>query len=289
MASHASNGALVYTTEEKTEYEINTRHTNSKYLDNIKLCNNLIATTKLDTVLDYETIIIATPSHAFENVLKNLIALGLPQSTILLIATKGMCKSPLQLFSQKIESTINNSYGFISGPNFAKEVAQGKFSSITITSKDISLTKYVSRNLTSDNLDLTVSNDIITVQIAGIVKNIIAIKSGILQAQGQGENARAWLVSKALQEIATISNALGGSLESLTLPAVIGDLVLTSYSVTSRNTKFGYEFCKNNFSKDFLINYPVLVEGIQAAKLLKQFTTSHNIYLPITSSIAELF
>ena len=107
-------------------------------------------------------------------------------------------------------------------------------------------------------------------------------------AQGYGENARAWLVSKGLEEIAVISRALGGAQESLTLPAVIGDLVLTSYSTTSRNTKFGYEFHQNNYSKEFLANYPVLVEGASAAKLLHSFVSNYNLDLPMTSSVAKL-
>jgi glycerol-3-phosphate dehydrogenase (NAD(P)+) len=192
------------------------------------------------------------------------------------------------LFSTKMEQEFDNPYAFISGPNFAKEVAVGNFASITITSKDKSLAQQVADELSSEQLDVSVSTDIITVQIAGIVKNIIAIKSGILMAQGYGENARAWLVSKGLEEIAIISKALGGNQESLTLPAVIGDLVLTSYSTTSRNTKFGYEFHQNNYSKEFLANYPVLVEGASAAKLLHSFVSNYNLDLPMTSSVAKL-
>ena len=144
--------------------------------------------------------------------------------------------------------------------------------------------------LSTDNLDVTVSDDIITVQIAGIVKNIAAIRSGIIQSYGAGENAKASLVSCPLQEIAMITKLLGGKAETLNLPAVIGDLVLTCYSTTSRNTTFGYEFHKNNYSKEFSQNYPILVEGVSSARLLKNFLQAKkiNLNLPIISSVSDV-
>ena len=288
LVARVYGSALIYTPEVNIVDEINNHHKNSKYLDDTALPSGITATVSLLDVASYDVIILAVPSQAFEIVIQELKQIGLSSKTVFLIATKGMCQEPLQWFSTKMEQELDNPYAFISGPNFAKEVAVGNFASITITSKDQPLARYIADELSSEQLDVSVSTDIITVQIAGIVKNIIAIKSGILMAQGYGENARAWLVSKGLEEIAIISKALGGNQESLTLPAVIGDLVLTSYSTTSRNTKFGYEFHQNNYSKEFLANYPVLVEGASAAKLLHSFVSNYNLDLPMTSSVAKL-
>ena len=108
----------------------------------------------------------------------------------------------------------------------------------------------ISDILDRDNLEISTASDVITVQIAGIVKNIVAIRSGIMQAQGSGENAKAWLISMGLHEISVISSVLGGNVQSLSLPAVVGDLALTSYSTTSRNTRFGLEYHNSNYSKE---------------------------------------
>lgn len=124
-------------------------------------------------------------------------------------------------------------------------------------------------------------------QIAALVKNIVAIKSGMMEAEGFGENARAWLISTGLNEIRLIAQNFGGRPESLSLPAVVGDLVLTSYSKTSRNTKFGFDFHNNNYTKEYLKNYPVLVEGISSARLLKKYLSDSNLELPIISSVAD--
>lgn len=288
MMARTYDHALLYTWESAQADEINTQHKNSKYLGDILLPYEVTATTDLAATINYDIIIIAVPSHAFEDILFDLKKINLSSKPLILIATKGLCSRPVQLFSSKIEQEFDNKYGFISGPNFAKEVALGNFASVTITSKNLPLAKKIANILRSDQLRTTYSSDIITMQIAGIVKNIIAIKSGIFIAEGYGENAKAWLVAQGLDEIATISQAMGGRAVSLTLPAVIGDLVLTSYSTTSRNTKFGYEFHKNNYSKEFLKSYPILVEGISGAKLLQKYLEDYNLYLPITSSIAKL-
>ena len=91
-----------------------------------------------------------------------------------------------------------------------------------------------------------------------------------------------------LQEIATIITALGGNIESLCLPAVIGDLVLTSYSTTSRKIKFDFDFYNNNYSQEFLTNYPILVEGLQAVPLIMALIKPYNLDVPIISSIFKL-
>lgn len=289
LICRAIGSAIIYTNQQSVATDINEHHKNTSCLGQIELPDRLQATTNFNDVLQCETIIIATPSYNFETIIQKLKLADLDQSINLLIATKGLCQSPIQLFSQKLEQELTNSYGFISGPNFAQEIAQGKFAGITLACKDIALAKNIAKQIIGDKLDISVSDDVITAQIAGIVKNIIAIKSGILQAKADGENSQALLISKALQELSTISQALGGRIESVILPSVVGDLVLTSYSRTSRNTKFGFELHQNNYSKDFINNYPVLVEGVRSAKLLTEFVKNYNLELPVINSVAELF
>lgn len=290
LVARATGKSGLYVIENNTVDEINNTHQNKKYLGDIVLPTGIKATSDITNAISSDVIIIAVPSYAFESTLLQLKDSGLRKDTTLLIATKGLCENPSQLFSDKVEQKLDNVYAFISGPNFAKEVAEDKFTSITISSKNIEIAKEIADILKTPNLDVTTSDDIITVQIASIVKNIVAIKSGILQASGFGENAKAWLISKGLQEISLISKQLGGKAETLCLPAVIGDLLLTCYSVTSRNTKFGYEFHQNNYSKDFLNNYPILIEGVSSARLLSCFLKAKQIELnlPIIKSIATI-
>lgn len=287
MVARSSGGCLLYSIEQKVADEINKQQKNSRYLGDVILPGGVFATTDFSEIVNYKTIIIAVPSFAFADTLDKLKEHNLPNSATLLVATKGMCENPLQFFSERIEMILPNSYGFISGPNFAKEVAEGRFAAITISSKDLGLAQKYAKIFAIDNLETSVSDDVITVQIASLVKNIIAIKSGMMEAEGQGENARAWLISMALKEISIIANTLGGKAESLSLPAVVGDLVLTSYSKTSRNTKFGFNFHKNGYEKEYLKNYPILVEGVAGARLLKLYLEKYGLKLPVISSIID--
>ena len=290
LVARAVGSVSLYAIEDRVVEEINNKQQNSAYLGGVVLPMGIHATSNIQDIIACDVIIIAAPSYVFEKILQQLKEHGLSKNTILLIATKGLCENPSQLFSDKVESELDNIYAFISGPNFAKEVAEDKFSSVTISSKNMDIANKIASILASKKLEVTVSDDIITVQIASIIKNIAAIKSGIIQGDGAGDNAKAWLISCALQEIAMIAKVLGGKPETLSLPAVVGDLVLTCYSITSRNTKFGYEFHQNNYSRDFLDNYPILVEGVSSARLLKDFLKANqiNLDLPIISSISDI-
>ncbi|MEM6338558.1 MAG: NAD(P)H-dependent glycerol-3-phosphate dehydrogenase [Pseudomonadota bacterium] len=287
LATRAVGNCLVHTIEQEAADEINSQHKNSRFLGDTRLPDGLKATLDIQDTIDSDIIIIAVPSFAFVKTLEDLKAVGVSDKTVFLIATKGMCENPLQLFSERIKSMFENSFGFISGPNFAQEVAQDKFASVTISSKDMDLAREIASTLSTDKLEVSITDDIITVQIAALVKNIVAIRSGMMEAEGHGENARAWLISMGLSEIKAIAGTIGGKPDSLSLPAVVGDLVLTSYSKTSRNTRFGFDFHNNSYSREYLKNYPVLVEGIASARLLKKYLSTSNLELPIISSVAD--
>lgn len=266
--------------------EILTYHTNSKYLGNAKLPDNIFPTCNID-LSGQEIIIIAVPSHAFNEVLNLLKSASLSSSTVLLIATKGLSGDPTQLISNKIKTLFTNPIAFIAGPNFANEVANNLLTYANIASEDIDLAKNLSIDLMTPNFIINPIDDIITIQIAGCIKNIIAIKSGIYEASGYKENAKAGLITEGLREISTLSKALGGKHDSLIEPAVIGDLILTCYSQTSRNTKFGYELALNNNKIEFLQNYPYLVEGVHSTKLILDLMSKYKLDLPIVYSVAK--
>ncbi|WPX98581.1 NAD(P)H-dependent glycerol-3-phosphate dehydrogenase [Candidatus Megaera polyxenophila] len=281
---------VIYSDSKEVADGINNKKTNSRYLESVTLPPNLVATDNIAEVTNSEVIFIVVPSHAFGNVLEEMKKYSVPLTTIFVIATKGISSNPLELLSERFRRHFANPFAFSSGPNFAKEVALGKFSSATVSSPDLTLANNLAQKLSTPNFEISTTEDIITVQISSLVKNMVAIKSGILEASGAGENARAWLITKALQEILHISSIIGGKPETLLEPAVVGDLILTSYSKTSRNTKFGFELHQNNYSQSFISSYSTLVEGVEAAKLVKPFLLKYNIKLsdlPIINSVVE--
>lgn len=285
LVRRAVGRAYLYSHHQNIIEEINQKNTNSRYLPAIKLPDRIYATNQLENLLDSEIIIIAVPSIAFAQMMQEMLDAGLDQKVILLVATKGMCNQPARLFSEYLETICPNQYGFITGPNLASEVAKDQLTSIVITAKEQNIAEFIANLLATKQLKTSSSTDIVTVQIASLVKNIVAIGAGMMRAEGAGENALAWLISAASKEIAIISKKLGGQVDSLFSPAVIGDLVLTSYSTKSRNYQFGYQFCKNNYAKNYLTNYPQLVEGVNASRLLAEYLEKYDLAIPVISSI----
>ncbi len=339
LAAQNFNNVTLFLRDEEIAKEILHNKTNIKYLGDIKLPAHLQATTNLSVIKDFELIIIAVPSYAFDDSIKLLKTHGISKGNTLLIATKGFARNPNELFSDRLKTLLpHSSTAFFVGPNLAKELAKNLPASASIASLDIA--NKIAYNLGSKNFTTNVTSDIVTLQVAGALKNIFAIKSGIDLAREQGENARATLIVAALKEIAILSKALGGMQElsdiysyemkdwdtkfnlekskefarrgaertevcehprsykddvanfssstSILLEAgVVGDLVLTCYSLGSRNTKFGYELGISSDKKKFLQEYKQLVEGREALKLVLDLIKKYNLRMPIISEVAN--
>ncbi|HJD59915.1 MAG TPA: NAD(P)H-dependent glycerol-3-phosphate dehydrogenase [Rickettsia endosymbiont of Omalisus fontisbellaquei] len=292
LASQNCNNVTLFLRDEEIAKEILHNKTNVKYLGDIKLPAHLQATTNLDIIKDFELIIIAVPSYAFDDSIKLLKTHGISTDNTLLIATKGFARNPTELFSDRLKTLLpNSSIAFLSGPNLAKELVKNLPSSASIASLDIDVANKIAYNLASKIFTTNVTSDIVTLQVAGALKNIFAIKSGIDLAREQGENARATLIVSALKEIATLSKVLGGMQENSNIlleAGVVGDLVLTCYSLGSRNTKFGYELGISSDKKKFLQEYKKLVEGREALKLVLDLIKKYNLHMPIISEVAIL-
>lgn len=264
--------------------EIEKYGTNSLYLPNVKLPKNILPQTRLD-LSQKSLIVIVVPSSSLNDIICEMKNLHLCPQIPLLIATKGLESNPSQLISDKIRSVLKNPIAFAYGPNFALEVAQNLLTHITIASENIHLLENLKNALSTDQLVISTTTDIITVQVASAIKNVIAIQSGLYDALGYKENAKAALITSGLQEIAALSKAMGGSIETVMQAAVIGDLVLTAYSKTSRNTKFGYALGLNKNNQS--LAKEELVEGILSGRLVLDLARQYNVHLPLTESIVR--
>lgn len=273
-------------------YEIENTRTNKKYLgDDIKLPSNIFPSNQVSAILEKEVIILAVPSHAFDNSLNILKEARISPNIVLLVATKGFSKNPTALLSDKVKSILpHNPLAFIAGPNLAKEVARNLPTSVTIASEDIAVARKLAVSLISEQFKVTITDHFVAIQVASAVKNIIAIKSGLYEARNYGHNAKATLITTALQEIKILSEAIDGELGDnsiLYAPGILGDLILTCYSKESRNTRFGYELGHHLDPEKFLKENSYLVEGREAAKLVLDFIKKYNLILPIITSVAQ--
>ncbi|ABV74948.1 NAD(P)H-dependent glycerol-3-phosphate dehydrogenase [Rickettsia akari str. Hartford] len=291
LAAQNCSNVTLFLRDEEIAKEILHKKTNIKYLGGIKLPAHLHATTNLSVIKDFELIIIAVPSYAFDDSIKLLKTHGISEDNTLLIATKGFARNPTELFSDRLKTLLpHSSTAFFAGPNLAKELAKNLPASASIASLDIDIANKIANNISSKIFTTNMTSDIVTLQVAGALKNIFAIKSGIDLASEQGENARATLIVDALKEIITLSKVFGGlqkNSDILLEAGVVGDLVLTCYALGSRNTNFGYELGISSDKKKFLQEYKQLVEGREALKLVLDLIKQYDLHMPIISEVAS--
>ena len=200
-----------------------------------------------------------------------------------------MDNNNLQFFSTYVREKLDNeNICILSGPNFASEVADKKFSFSSLACENFELASNISKLLSTDSFVIHPSNDIISLQLSGCIKNIIAITIGISHGIGNGDNFRAFLIAQGTNEIKTLSLLLGGTEKSFLDVASMGDIILTCTSMNSRNTNFGFQLTQTKNPKRFIENFPILVEGKESIEAIYKLAEKYNLYLPIISNTYKL-
>jgi glycerol-3-phosphate dehydrogenase (NAD(P)+) len=188
--------------------------------------------------IDFDYILWCFPVTPSLSILKK-IALNINENTPIIICSKGICENG-KFLSDEFEKILpKNDIGVLSGPNFAIDIASLKFSAADLGFKDISVAQKICLDLSGKFMRLVPNDDIIGIQVAGAIKNVIAIACGILASVDGGQNSLAALITLGLQEMVSIGKKLGAKKETFYCLSGIGDLLLTASSETSRNMQFG--------------------------------------------------
>ncbi len=292
--------------------EINSKHSNSRYLLGVNLAETVKATTELaEAVSGKDFIIIATPSLYILDIVKKLVPIpdimeGKPAIGVL---TKGFIQTPTgpMLITRAMESYLPGFYKdslvYISGPSHAEEVSRGKITGLISASKSGLNSIRFRELLTGSNLLVYSSLDVEGVQTCGAVKNVIAIAYGILDALSEisdnfGDNTESLLLAAGLNEIQILGKTLGSEYpETFTSIAGVGDLDVTCRSIHGRNRKFGREIIKAHALDSFdglddlianISKIGYLPEGVVAARFVKQITEISKLKLPISEAVYRI-
>lgn len=252
---------------------INATHQNPDYLPGITLPPSIIATTDLKLT---DLIIYAVPSKFFEmaNQLK-----ALKNCPPILIATKGLIDHNKSLFLDDYFGTIDTA--ILSGPNLALEIAQTRPAAAVVASQNIELAKDIQTLLNCPYFRTYTSTDSRGVALGGILKNIIAIASGILDGLELGDNAKAAMLARALHEMQLLGVALGGDTATFYGLSGLGDLIATCNSTQSRNWQVGYKTIHpdtNNSSRS-------VPEGVRTTQVIYQIAKKKGVPMPITDEV----
>ena len=275
--------------ESKVVDFINGPRENKTYLPGIAVSPRIRATPSLEEALGgAELVVFATPSHATRDVLRNALPF-LHEHVPLLTVAKGIENETLMTMTQLLEDCLpeefHPSIAILSGPSFAKEMAAGMPTVVTIAAHHEKVAQRIQGALQTETFRTYTSVDVIGVEMGGALKNVIAIAAGISDGLGFGLNARSAVITRGLAEISRIAVAMGANPLTLMGLAGLGDLVLTCTGDLSRNRRVGIELGKGRSLEQILADMTQVAEGVKTARSARDLSRKVGVELPICDQV----
>ena len=288
VAARAGNEVLLWAHDPKVAESIGKTRYNAVYLPHIELPENISATNSLaDAARFSDTIFMVVPSHHYRRVLTELRE-HIGGQVRIISGTKGIENTTLQRMSEVTVTELGDSlaaFAVLSGPTFALETARGDPTAAVVASKDSDFAPHVQQMMSHASFRLYNTSDVVGVELAGSLKNVIAIAAGVLEGLGLGSNTNAALVTRGLHEIMKLGIALGGRPETFAGLAGMGDLLLTCTGALSRNRSVGVALGKGKPLDVVLAETRLIAEGVKTSKSVKELSERHQIDMPITTEM----
>jgi glycerol-3-phosphate dehydrogenase (NAD(P)+) len=274
--------------QEETD-PIQAERTNTRYLPGIALPPSLQATHELDRALDAaELVVVVVPSHALREVVARARPY-LPSGALICSATKGIENDSLMLMSEilvdELGPELTPRLTYLSGPSFAKEVAQGQPTAVVVAGTSAAETRAVQHAFAGERFRVYSSEDVVGVEVGGALKNVVAIAAGAIDGLGFGHNARAGLITRGLAEIGRLAVRKGGNPMTVAGLSGLGDLVLTCTGALSRNRTVGFELGAGKKLSDVLAGLGHVAEGVTTAKSAHDLSLKLAVEMPITQEV----
>ncbi|MBC6370849.1 NAD(P)H-dependent glycerol-3-phosphate dehydrogenase [Lactobacillus kullabergensis] len=284
---------VLYGNNAKVNDEVNQHHTNEHYMKNWKLNQTVTATGDLNQALkDAEIVLFVLPTQAIRSVAQNVskVLQKTNAKPLIVTATKGIEPGSKKLISEILTEEIypddEDKIVAISGPSHAESVAQKDLTAISCASTSRENAQKVQQLFSNDYFRLYTNNDLIGVEVAGAVKNVIAIAAGILVGKHYGDDAKAALMTRGLAEITRLGvNYFGADPMTFSGLSGIGDLIVTCTSVNSRNWRCGKQLGEGKSLDYILQNMGQVVEGATTVKAVHELCQEKQIDMPISEAI----
>jgi glycerol-3-phosphate dehydrogenase (NAD(P)+) len=262
------------------------------YLSGFKLPESIVITNSLKKAIEDRTLIVsALPSHVTRTVCLSY-APYLGTETIVVSATKGIETETLLRMSEVLTKTLPHARGVaaLSGPSFAKEVCQKLPTAVVVAAFQKEIVDFIQPIFTTSYFRVYTNLDVIGVELAGALKNVIALAAGISDGLGFGTNSRAALITRGLAEITRLGVAMGAQPLTFAGLAGIGDLVLTCTGELSRNRQVGLAIGRGQKLDEIIAQMQMVAEGVKTTQAAVQLTRRYKVEMPITDQVyAMLF
>jgi glycerol-3-phosphate dehydrogenase (NAD(P)+) len=270
--------------------EMAVRRANAVYLPGVHFPDSVSVTHALaDALRNADLVVSAIPSHGCRAVIHSAAA-SLAAHAVIVSATKGLEAGTLLRMSEVIaqEAGATHPVVVLSGPSFAIEVARQLPTAILAASQDAAAIELVQQEFRGPYFRLYGSDDVIGVEIAAAMKNIIAIAAGVVEGLGLGHNALAALITRGLAELTRLACAAGGRRETLAGLSGLGDLVLTCTGNLSRNRRVGLELARGRALPEILAGMKMVAEGVLTTGVALALGERYGVELPITTQMDEV-
>ncbi|GAA5349338.1 NAD(P)H-dependent glycerol-3-phosphate dehydrogenase [Streptococcus uberis] len=269
--------------------EINQKHTNTRYFKDIVIDEKIKATTDLKEALkDVNAILFVVPTKVTRLVAKQ-VAETLDHKVIMMHASKGLEPGTHErlstVISEEVPAELRSEIVVVSGPSHAEETIVRDITLITAASRDLEAAKYVQALFSNHYFRLYTNSDVIGVETAGALKNIIAVGAGALHGLGYGDNAKAAVITRGLAEITRLGVKLGADPLTYSGLSGVGDLIVTGTSFHSRNWRAGDALGRGEKLEDIERNMGMVIEGISTTKVAYEIAQELGVYMPITTAI----
>jgi glycerol-3-phosphate dehydrogenase (NAD(P)+) len=278
--------------EKEVRDSILARRENELFLPGVSIPATVLPTGSLQEALDGAEIVVSvTPSQHCRHLFQQMFPFLKPE-LLFVSATKGLEEETLLRMTEVAAQVIELRCGFaprigaLSGPSFAKEVARGDPTAITVASKDSALAETVQREFSDPRFRLYTNDDVVGVELGGALKNVIAIAAGVCDGLGLGHNSVAALITRGLAEITRLAVACGGRQETMAGLAGLGDLVLTCTGGLSRNRSVGVELGRGRKLPDIIAGmHGAVAEGVFTTQAAVGLARAHGVEMPITGQM----
>lgn len=279
----------IWAYEPEVVQSINQEHENSAFLPGFRLHPSLRAYEDAkEAVAGVPVVVSAAPSHAVRSVISRLKG-SIKPGTLVVSATKGIETDTLALMSTVFEECLPEvRFAALSGPSFAVEVCQGQPTLVVAAARSQVTAEAAQRIFATPTFRVYSHDDVTGVELAGALKNVIAIAAGILDGLGLGHNPRAALITRGLAEITRLGVALGASPLTFAGLAGMGDLILTATGDLSRNRALGVALAQGQSLEDYRARHRSVAEGANTSKAGAALGARMGVELPIIEKVGEV-
>ena len=269
--------------------EINEKHRNLAYLADYDLPPALHATSDLEeAVSGADAVVMGVPSHGFREVLQEaspFVGAGVPVISL----SKGLEQGSLKRMTEVVGDVLpDNPTGVLTGPNLAKEIAAGWPAASVVACTDGVAGEMLQGLFTTETFRVYTNPDVVGCEVAGALKNVMAIAAGMADGLGFGDNTRAALITRGLAELTRLGVALGGEPLTFSGLAGMGDLVATCISRQSRNRFVGEELGKGRTIEEITTEMKMVAEGVKTSRVVCELADRHGVEMPIAVQVVDV-